>query len=89
MHILFRFCSSPKHQIWYRASPRGTLKSAYRDFAYFNFAAHYCTIKTALMSNLVKFDVRAAFIAQQVNIDWSPGAQKARKKNRKKYIYVN
>ena len=39
--------SLPKPQIWYEASPRGTLKMVCGNFSNFHFSARYCAIKAA------------------------------------------
>ena len=39
--------SLPKPQIWYEASPRGTLKKWCGNFSNFHFSARYCAIKAA------------------------------------------
>ena len=47
MHTLFGPGSSPKPQIWYGASSRGTLNGICADFENFHFLARYYAIKAA------------------------------------------
>ena len=54
----------PKPQIWYQASPRGTLKKWCGNFSNLIFLAHYCAITVDLTSYLATIDVRTTFIAQ-------------------------